>query len=105
MTPAKTTDSRARALAVLILFATTQLADAWLTRSGIARFGSVVEGNPLLALSLAHFGTVATLGGAKAIALACGALLHARSHHIVLAALTLGCIYAAVLPWTWLLAT
>jgi hypothetical protein len=104
MTPQSTTDST-RTIAVLILFAATQLADAWLTRSGIARFGPGVEGNPLLALSLAHFGTIATLSGAKAVALSCGLVLHVRSYHVVLAVLTLGCIYAAVLPWTWLLAT
>jgi hypothetical protein len=95
--------SNTPAITLLVLFTAVQVLDAMLTRTGIHRFGTGVEGNPLLALSFAHFGTGATLGVAKLFAVACALILHLRSHYLVLSLLTLFYVFGAIIPWSWTL--
>jgi hypothetical protein len=94
--------SQTRAIGGLALFAAVQLADASLTAMGISRFGIGVEANPLVAFSISTCGLTG-LVGAKAVAVAGGAVLYARSRHLILAGLTVFSVFAAVLPWTWAL--
>jgi hypothetical protein len=92
--------SNTPAITLLALFTAVQVLDAMLTRTGIHKFGTGIEANPLLALSFAHFGTGATLGAAKLFAIACALLLHLRSHYLVLSVLTLFYVYGAIIPWS-----
>src|SRR2546422_8127388 len=59
---------RIPALALLAVFASVQIADAWLTVVGIDRFGVAAEANPMLALPIILFGPVAALIIAKLVA-------------------------------------
>jgi len=95
--------SNTPAITLLALFTAVQVLDAMLTRTGIHRFGTSIEANPLLALSFAHFGTVATLGAAKLFAIGCALVLHLRSHYLVLSVLTLFYVFGAIIPWSWTL--
>jgi hypothetical protein len=95
--------SNTPAITLLALFTAVQVLDAMLTRTGIHRFGTGIEANPLLALSFAHFGTVATLGAAKLFAIGCALVLHLRSHYLVLSVLTLFYVFGAIIPWSWTL--
>jgi hypothetical protein len=95
--------SNTPAITLLALFATVQVLDAMLTWTGIVRFGTGIEANPLLALSFAHFGTGATLGAAKLFAFACALVLHLRSHYLVLSILTVFYVFGAIVPWSWML--
>ena len=92
--------SNTPAITLLALFTAVQVIDAMLTRTGIHRFGTSIEANPLLALSFAHFGTGATLGAAKLFAVACALVLHLRSHYLILSVLTLFYVYGAIIPWS-----
>jgi hypothetical protein len=92
--------SNTPAITLLALFTAVQVLDAMLTRTGIHKFGTGIEANPLLALSFAHFGTGATLGAAKLFAIACALVLHLRSHYLVLFVLTLFYVYGAIIPWS-----
>ena len=92
--------SNTPAITLLALFTAVQVLDALLTRTGIHKFGTGIEANPLLALSFAHFGTGATLGAAKLFAIACALVLHLRSHYLVLSVLTLFYVYGAIIPWS-----
>ncbi len=92
--------SNTPAITLLALFTAVQVLDAMLTRTGIHKFGTGIEANPLLALSFAHFGTGATLGAAKMFAIACALVLHLRSHYLVLSVLTLFYVYGAIIPWS-----
>jgi hypothetical protein len=92
-----------RALALLALFATVQLADAWLTAVGINRFGVDAEANPMLALPIIFFGPVAALIVAKSAAVVGGAVLYRLSRHVLLATLTLMYVFVAIAPWAWAL--
>jgi hypothetical protein len=92
--------SNTPAITLLALFTAVQVLDAMLTRTGIHKFGTGIEANPLLALSFAHFGTGATLGAAKLFAIACALVLHLRSHYLVLSVLILFYVYGAIIPWS-----
>jgi hypothetical protein len=91
------------AITLLALFTAVQVLDAMMTRTGIHRFGTSIEANPLLALSFAYFGTGATLGVAKLFAVACALVLHLRSHFLVLSVLTVLYVFGAIIPWSWTL--
>ena len=91
------------AITLLALFTAVQVLDATLTRTGIHRFGTSIEANPLLSLSFAYFGTGATLGIAKLFAVACALVLHLRSHFLVLSVLTVLYVFGAIIPWSWTL--
>ena len=96
-------DSQTRALALVALFVSVQIADALLTVSGIDRFGVAAEANPMLATSVIVFGPAVSLMVAKSVAV-CGALVLFRlSRHVLLALLTLMYVYAAIVPWAWAL--
>jgi hypothetical protein len=96
-------DSKTRAIWALALFAAVQVADGVLTSLGIARFGMGIEGNPLLVRSMIAFGSGSVLLAAKSIAILGGSVLHAYSYHLLLAVLTVGYVFATVLPWALLL--
>src|SRR2546428_13151782 len=59
---------RIPALALLAVFASVQIADAWLTVVGIDRFGVAAEAKPVLALPIILFGPVAALIIAQLVA-------------------------------------
>jgi hypothetical protein len=93
-----------RPLMLLGVFVCVQIADAWLTASGIERFGMAAEANPLLALGLILFGPVSALTIAKGAAVGGAITLHRLSRHSLLAALTVLYLLVAILPWAWALA-
>lgn len=95
--------SRMPAIILLALFTAVQVIDAVLTWTGILRFGTGIEANPLLAISFAYIGAGATLGFAKLFAVGCAFVLHLRSHYLVLSVLTLLYVYGAIVPWSWTL--
>ena len=95
--------SKTPAITLLALFTAVQVLDAMLTWTGILRFGTGIEANPLLAMSFVHFGTGATLGAAKLFAIACALVLHLRSHYLVLSVLTVLYVFGAIVPWSWML--
>jgi hypothetical protein len=86
------------------LFAAVQIADACSTAAGVAHFGAMVEANPILHFFMATFGVTAALLIWKIVALAGGVVLHVNARHLALVVLTVGYVYAAILPWAWLLA-
>jgi hypothetical protein len=97
-------NSKTNALWALALFIAVQIADGVLTLAGIARFGTGVEGNPVLVYSIQIFGSGVSLLCAKAVAIAGGSVLHVYSYHLVLAILTVGYVFATLIPWALLLA-
>jgi hypothetical protein len=95
--------SKSRAIWALGLFIAVQCADAVQTVIGISRFGPGIEANPLLSLCATVFGAGAALVGAKVVAIVGGATLHVLSQHFILAALTVACVFGAVIPWAMVL--
>jgi hypothetical protein len=95
--------SNCRAFWALLLFVAVQLADGALTYMGILRFGLSIEANPILSFSAAVFGTSSALVVAKTVAIIGGATLHVFSQHVVLAALTVACVFGAIVPWAMVL--
>ena len=95
--------SNTPAITLLALFTAVQILDAMLTWTGIVRFGTAIEANPLLAASFAHFGAGVTLGAAKLFAITCALVLHLRSHYLILSVLTVLYVFGAIVPWSWLL--
>ena len=85
------------------LFVAVQLADAVQTVSGISQFGLAIEANPLLSFCAAVFGAGAALVVAKTVAIIGGATLHIFSQHFILAALTVACVFGALVPWAMIL--
>jgi hypothetical protein len=94
---------RIPALALLALFASLQIADAWLTAVGIDRFGMAAEANPLLALPMSLVGPIAALTIAKVLSVGGAVALYRLSRHGLLAVLTLMYMFVAIAPWTWAL--
>ena len=90
--------------ALLVVFIVLQAADGLLTYAAVERFGTVAEGNPLLATWIALAGSATALIGAKAMACVCGAVLYVTGVHHVLAGLSLLYLFAAVVPWLRILA-
>jgi Domain of unknown function (DUF5658) len=88
---------------VWLAFVVAQVADGSLTYLGIKTFGTAIEANPLLSWYIAVGGVTTTIVGAKAFAVACGAVLHLRAMHGAIAVLTLVYLAASVWPWTVLL--
>ena len=84
---------------VLLTFVLAQASDGAFTYLGVAT-GTAIEGNPLVAWYIATFGAGIAVVGAKTIAIACGATLHARAMHRTIGVLTILYLAAAVLPWT-----
>jgi hypothetical protein len=95
--------SQSRAFWSLLLFVAVQLADGALTYMGILRFGPAIEANPLLSFCAAVFGASSALVVAKTVAIIGGTTLHVFSQHFVLAALTVTCVFGAIVPWAMVL--
>ena len=85
--------------ALLLIFIVLQAADGLLTYAAVERFGTSVEGNPLLVTWIMLTGLEPALIGAKAMACLCGGLLYAAGVHHVLAGLSALYLFAAVVPW------
>ena len=83
----------------LVFFVLLQLADGVLTYAAVERFGTVAEGNPILATWIMITGAAPALIGAKLIACGCGVVLYVTGVHHVLAALSALYLFAAVVPW------
>lgn len=98
-------NSRTYALALLALFVSVQIADAWLTAFGIDRFGVEAEANPLLAFGFILFGPAAALTIAKGTAVVGAMILYRLSRHLLLALLTVMYVFVAIMPWAWALGT
>jgi hypothetical protein len=95
--------SNSRAIWALALFVAVQCADAIQTFSGMTQFGTAVEANPILAFYATAFGASTALIAAKAVAIVGGATLHVLAQHVILAALTVACVFAAIIPWALVL--
>lgn len=102
-------NSRARSAAIitgsLILL---QAADGILTSMGVSRYGVSVEGNPFLRALMTQFGNIPTLGFVKLMAIFFILALsyYARKLpwiHNAMGAISCVYLFAAVLPWTYVL--
>jgi hypothetical protein len=90
---------------VLAVFVVLQLADGLITFQAVTLFGTVAEGNPLLATWMELVGTGPALLGAKTVACACATFLYQRGCHRVLAGLATVYLLIAVGPWLHVLTT
>jgi hypothetical protein len=97
--------SDTRAIWAFGLFLAVQLADAAQTVHGISRFGPGIEDNPILSFYVVAFGAGTALAGAKTVAILGGAALHACSHYFILVALTVACVFGAIVPWALVLSS
>ena len=95
--------STTRAISSVALFVAVQVADAFLTVAGVARFGLAIEGNPVLLRSMMLLGPNTTLWGAKFIAVLCAAVLYRCERHLVLTLLTIVYVFGAIVPWAVIL--
>lgn len=91
--------SRTRAIYLLALFVSVQVADGVATLAGIERFGPGVEANPILSLSVAMFGAVPTLLAAKSVAALLGVAIYGRAHYLAIAILILIYVLGAIDAW------
>jgi hypothetical protein len=90
---------------LLAIFLVMQAVDGVLTYVAVERFGTVAEGNPLLATWIMLTGAAPALVGAKTMACVCGAVLYVAGVHHVLAGLSVLYLFAAVIPWLRIFAT
>jgi hypothetical protein len=88
---------------MVVCFVLMQCLDGVFTYLGVGIWGPAIEANPLISSAMAAGGVVAGLGGAKALAIGLGILLHLRRVHNLVALLTAIYFAVAVLPWTALL--
>jgi Domain of unknown function (DUF5658) len=84
---------------VVITFMVMQCLDGIFTYMGVRIWGPAIEANPLVSSAMSTAGVAAGLGGAKAMAIGFGMLLHLRRVHNIVALLTAIYFAAAVLPW------
>lgn len=87
----------------LVAFLLAQCLDGVFTYVGVMKFGIGLEGNPVVAGLMTHFGQGAGLLSAKMIAAFLGICLHLRAVHGAVAVLTAFYVAAAVAPWTLIL--
>src|SRR5215208_3050348 len=87
----------------MVGFVLMQCLDGVFTYLGVGIWGPTIEANPLISSAMAAGGLVAGIGGAKAVAISLGILLHLRRVHNMVALLTGIYFTAAILPWTALL--
>ena len=85
--------------ALLIVFIVLQAADGLLTYAAVERFGTMAEGNPILATWIMLTGSATALIGAKTVACVCGAVLYVAGVHHVLFGLSALYLFVAVVPW------
>ena len=85
---------------VVVSFLVVQYLDGAFTYLGIRMWGPGIEANPLISSAMTAGGIAVGLGGAKALAIALGIMLHLRGVHNLVAALTAIYFTAAIIPWT-----
>jgi hypothetical protein len=83
----------------LAAFVIVQCTDAWLTATGIERFGFSIEANPIVAWYAQALGVGLALLMVKSVAVACATALHVQSRHRTLTVLTGLYIVVAIIPW------
>jgi hypothetical protein len=88
---------------VLLVFLMAQCLDGVLTYVGVVTYGTSIEGNPLIAAMMAHFGHGVALMTAKSVAGLLGICLHLRNVHIAVAVLAGFYVAVAVVPWMTIL--
>ena len=84
-------------------FVLVQCLDGVFTYLGVGIWGPTIEANPLITSAMAAAGVAAAVGGAKAVAISLGILLHLLRVHYLVALLTGIYFTVAILPWTVLL--
>ena len=85
---------------MVVGFVLMQCLDGVFTYLGVRIWGPSIEANPLISTAMSAAGVAAGLGGAKAVAIGFGIVLHLRRVHYVVAFLTAIYFSLAVLPWT-----
>jgi hypothetical protein len=85
---------------VVVGFVLMQCLDGVFTYLGVRIWGPSIEANPLISSAINTAGVAAGLGGAKAVAIGFGILLHLRRVHYVVLLLTAVYFAIAILPWT-----
>jgi hypothetical protein len=85
---------------MVVGFVLMQCLDGIFTYVGVGIWGIAIEANPLISSAMNAAGVAAGLGGAKALAIGLGIVLHLRRVHYVVALLTAIYFTIAVLPWT-----
>ena len=97
--PAPAPNSRFGDLMV-VSFLVVQYLDGVLTYLGIRMWGPGIEANPILSSAMTVGGLAVGLGGAKAVAICFGILLHLNGVHKLVALLTAIYLTVAIIPWT-----
>jgi uncharacterized protein DUF5658 len=85
---------------VVVSFLVVQYLDGVFTYLGLRIWGPSIEANPIISSAITAGGVVLGLGGAKAVAMAFGILLHLRGVHTLVAVLTAIYFTVAIIPWT-----
>src|SRR4029079_13358853 len=85
---------------VVVSFLIVQCLDGVFTYLGLRIWGPAIEANPIISSAIAACGVIVGLGGAKAVAIGFGILLHLRGVHTLVAVLTAINFTVAILPWT-----
>src|SRR4029079_4208884 len=90
---------------MVVGFRVVQCLDGVFTYLGVTIWGPGIEANPIVSAAMAGGGLLIGLGGAKAVAIGFGMLLHLRGVHTLVAVLTAIYFTVAILPWTALFLT
>jgi uncharacterized protein DUF5658 len=85
---------------VVVSFLVVQYLDGVFTYLGLRIWGPGIEANPIISSAITAGGVVIGLGGAKAVAMAFGILLHLRGVHTLVLVLTAIYFTVAIVPWT-----
>lgn len=85
---------------VVVSFLVVQYLDGVFTYLGLRIWGPGIEANPIISSAITAGGVVIGLGGAKAVAMAFGILLHLRGVHMLVLVLTAIYFTVAIVPWT-----
>ena len=101
-------DQAPKVLLLGFFLAALQAVDGVLTSIGVTRFGTSIEGNPMLRQLMENFGHIPTLAILKLIAiiivLSLTYLAQRRPWvHNAIGALTCVYLVAAIIPWTYIL--
>jgi hypothetical protein len=96
------------ALFLGFILAALQILDGIVTSIGISRFGVAMEGNPLLRTLMTEFGHIPALAFVKLLALFVVVFLTVNARRMpwvrnALGIVTLIYIFAAILPWIYIL--
>ena len=85
---------------MVVSFFVVQYLDGVFTYLGVRIWGPGIEANPIVGSAMTAAGLAVGLGGAKALAIGFGILLHLRGVHKLVALLTAIYFTVAILPWT-----